>query len=67
VIRGRVREVAPEALVFTGPRTLEALRRDQMYDQCWRPALRAAGLEDHRYRWHSNGSEMVIFEKTGDC
>ena len=41
-----------ELPIFTGNRG-GGLRRDSFYSAAWRPALRAAGLDERRYKFHS--------------
>jgi integrase len=47
-LRGR-----PAGVLFRGLRGAEMLRRDQWYSSAWRPALRAAGLDERRFVFHS--------------
>lgn len=46
------RDRAPDVPFFTGPRG-GAPRRDEFYDKVWKPALRAAGLAEDRFKFHS--------------
>jgi integrase len=39
--------------LFRGLRGAPMLRRDQFYDSGWRPALKAAGLAEDRFVFHS--------------
>ena len=48
-----LRDHVGEGILFHGLRGAEMLRRDQFYSSAWRPALRAAGLADDRFKFHA--------------
>jgi integrase len=43
---------APDMPILAGARG-GVMRRDAFYDQAWRPALRAAGLDERRFKFHA--------------
>jgi len=52
-LRRHLRDHVGEGILFHGLRGAEMLRRDQFYSSAWRPALRAAGLADDRFKFHA--------------
>jgi integrase len=52
-LRRHLREHQAEGILFRGVRGADMLRRDQFYASAWRPALRAAGLAEDRFVFHS--------------
>jgi len=52
-LRRHLRDHVGDGFLFRAPRTGEPMRRDQAYASAWRPALRAAGLDEDRYKFHS--------------
>lgn len=51
-LRRHLRDHRDDGLLFRGARDAPIMRRDQFYASGWRPALKAAGLED-RFKFHS--------------
>jgi len=52
-LRRHLRDQVAEGILFRGLRGAEMLRRDQFYSSAWRPALRAAGLAEDRFKFHA--------------
>lgn len=52
-LRRHLRDHQGEGLLFRGVRGTPMMRRDQLYASAWRPALRAAGLAEDRFVFHS--------------
>jgi integrase len=52
-LRRHVRDHVDEGILFGGARGAEMLRRDQFYASGWRPALKAAGLAEDRFKFHA--------------
>jgi integrase len=52
-LRRHVRDHAADGLLFLTPRSRQPMRRDWFYLSAWKPALRAAGFADSRYKFHS--------------
>jgi integrase len=52
-LRRHLRDHVAEGVLFRGLRGAEMLRRDQFYASAWRPAPKAAGLAEDRFKFHS--------------
>jgi integrase len=52
-LRLHLREHQGEGLLFRGLRGAPMMRRDQFYSSAWKPALKAAGLPERRFVFHS--------------
>jgi integrase len=52
-LRRHLRDHQADGILFRGLRGAEMLRRDQFYASAWRPALRAAGLAEDRFKFHA--------------
>lgn len=52
-LRRHVRDYVCEGILFRGLRGAEMLRRDQFYASAWKPALKAAGLAEDRFKFHA--------------
>jgi integrase len=52
-LRRHLRDHQADGILFRGLRGAEMLRRDQFYGSAWRPALKAAGLAEDRFRFHA--------------
>jgi integrase len=52
-VRRHLRDHQGDGLLFRGVRGTPTMRRDQLYGSAWRPALRAAGLAEDRFVFHS--------------
>jgi integrase len=52
-LRRHLRDHQGAGVLFRGERGSYPMRRDQFYDSAWKPALKAAGLDDERFVFHS--------------
>ncbi|CAN5658670.1 tyrosine-type recombinase/integrase [soil metagenome] len=52
-MRRHLRDHQGAGLLFRTPRSGEMMRRDQLYDTTWRPALVGAGMTEDRFVFHS--------------
>jgi integrase len=52
-LRRHLRDHRGHGILFRGPRGAPMMRRDQFYASAWKPALRAAGLAEDRFKFHA--------------